>query len=150
MHRRSSAASLLERYRLGGRAPSVIAVAQLLHSPLAFVAVEPKGAVIALAVAQSDPHHGRNSAQVGVLVQDSWQGIGIGRELLAQVSGAALVAGYDELIGYPGESVLPAAAFMARTGSTRIVADAEVSHLHTVVPAMAAMGLGAVREQLAG
>jgi GNAT superfamily N-acetyltransferase len=150
LHRRSSAASLLERYRLGGRAPSVIAVAQLLHSPLAYVAVERNGTVIALAVAQADVHHGPNSAQVGVLVEDLHQSQGIGREMLAQVSGAALVAGYDELVSYPGESVVTAAAFMANTGSTRIVSDPEVSHLHTVIPAVAALGIGAVRERLAG
>jgi GNAT superfamily N-acetyltransferase len=150
LHRRSSAASLLERYRLGGRAPSVIAVAQMLRSPLAYVAVERTGATIALAVAQADPHHGPNSAQVGVLVEDSHQGMGIGREMLAQVSGAALVAGYDELVAYPGESVLLAAAFMAKTGSTRIVSDPEISHLHTIIPAVAALGIGAVRERLAG
>jgi hypothetical protein len=76
--------------------------------------------------------------------------MGIGREMLAQVSGAALVAGYDELIAYPGESVVPAAAFMAKTGSTRIVADPEVAHLHTIIPSVAALGIGAVRERLAG
>jgi GNAT superfamily N-acetyltransferase len=150
LHRRSSAGSLLERYRLGGRAPSVIAVAHLLRSPLAFVAVERSGAVIALAVAQGDAHHGPNSAHVGVLVEDAHQGLGIGREMLAQVSGAALVAGYDELIAYPGESVIPAAAFMAKTGSTRIVSDPEIAHLHTLIPSVAALGIGAVRERLAG
>ncbi len=106
--------------------------------------------MIALAVAQGDAHHGPNSAQVGVLVEDAHQGLGIGREMLAQVSGAALVAGYDELIAYPGESVIPAAAFMAKTGSTRIVSDPEVAHLHTLIPAVAALGIGAVRERLAG
>ena len=150
LHRRSSAGSLLERYRLGGRAPSVIAVAQLLKSPLAFVAVERGGAIVALAVAHADAHHGPNSAQFGVLVEDAHQHAGIGREMLAQVSGAALVAGYDEFIAYPGESVLPAAAFMAKTGSTRIVSDPEVSHLHTIIPSVAALGIGAVRERMAG
>lgn len=150
LHRRSSAASLHERYRLGGRAPSVIAVAQLLHSPLAFLAVERTGTVVALAVAQADAHHGPNSSRVGVLVEDAQQGNGIGRELLAHVSGAALVAGYDELISYPGESVVAAAAFMANAGSTRIVLDAEISHLHTMIPAAAAAGIGALRERLAG
>jgi len=150
LHRRSSAASLLERYRWGGRAPSVIAVAQLLRSPLAYVAVEQTGAVVCLAVAHADPHHGANAAQIGVLVEDRHQGQGIGRELLAQVSGAALVAGYDELISYPGESLMTAAAFMANTGSTRIVSDREISHLHTTIPPVAALGIGAVRERLAG
>jgi hypothetical protein len=44
------------------------------------------GEVVATAVASADPAHGRDSAEVGLLVADGWQGQGIGRERLAGCS----------------------------------------------------------------
>ena len=39
------------------------------------------------AVASADPAHGQDSAEVGLLVADAWQGQGTGRTVLAHIAG---------------------------------------------------------------
>ena len=149
MHSRCSAQSLLDRYRQGGRGPSVAALQAMLRRPLAFVAATRSGAVAALAVASIDGRHDRTAAEIGLIVEDGWQGMGLGRELTTHLAGGAVVCGYTDLIGYVATSVLPAQRLLLDVGSTRVVADVEHPHLHTGLPESAALGLGAVRERLA-
>jgi GNAT superfamily N-acetyltransferase len=149
MHARCSARSLLDRYRTGGRGPSVTALHRQLRRPLSFVAATPRGAVLAFAVAGIDANHGRDSAEIGLLVEDEWQRIGIGRELLVHLAGAAAVCGYTELVAYTATSVVPMQRLLFEVGRPRVVVDPEHSHLHLTLPESAALGLGAVRERLA-
>ncbi len=150
MHGRCSPRSMLTRYRAGGRKPAVAALERQLREPLAFVAAGYDGTVLAMAVAAADANHGRACAEVGVLVEDAWQGTGLGRELMSHVSGAALVCGYHEIIGYPATSVIPVQRLMIDIGHTRVVMDPRYPHLHTYLSEAAALGLGPVRERLAG
>jgi L-amino acid N-acyltransferase YncA len=83
------------------------------------------------------------------LVEDDWQGLGIGREIMTHLAGAAIVCGYHELIAYPATSVIAAQRLMIDVGHTRVVMVPDAMHLHTYVPESAALGLGAVRERLA-
>jgi GNAT superfamily N-acetyltransferase len=149
MHHRCSAQSLLERYQLGGRGPSVPALQRMLLSPLSFVAVVPEGRIIAIATAVSDEVHGWSAAKVGVLVEDEWQGQGIGTELISQVAGGALVCGYSELISYPAEGVFFVQRMLREIAPTHLVGGHGQPHLHTTLPESAALGLGAVRERMA-
>jgi len=149
LHARSSAQSRLDRYRLGGRGPSVLAMQRMLRRPLAFVAATRDGAVVALAVAAIDARHSPTSAEVGLIIEDRWQGLGVGRELTTHLAAAAAVCGYTDLIAYTATSVLPAQRLLLAVGTTRVVADVEHPHLHTSLPESAALGLGAVRERLA-
>jgi GNAT superfamily N-acetyltransferase len=149
MHTRCSARSLLDRYRVGGRGPSVTALHRQLRRPLSFVAATPRGAILAFAVAGTDTNHGRESAEIGLLVEDEWQGIGIGREMLVHLAGAAAVSGYSELVAYTATSVVPMQRLFLEVGHPRVVTDPEHSHLHLVLPESAALGIGAVRERLA-
>jgi GNAT superfamily N-acetyltransferase len=149
MHSRCSAAALLDRYRLGGRAPSAVALEQLLRRTLAFVACTARGEIVAMAVAAPDPTHEEGAAEVGLLVQDDWQRRGLGRELLTHLSGGAYVCGYNQLISYISESVTAAQHLMTVIGRTYFVPDPEVPHLHTYLTESSALGLGAVREHLA-
>ena len=96
-----------------------------------------------------DGDHGREAAEVGLLVEDAWQAQGLGRELMSHASGAALVCGYKEIIGYPATSVVAVQRLMIDVGHTRIVTDPHRPHLHTYLPESAALGLGPVRERLA-
>jgi GNAT superfamily N-acetyltransferase len=156
MHGRCSAQSLLERYRLGGRAISVPAMQWMLRRPLSFVAVAGDGAVRGMGVAAVDSYHGVGthlggaSAEVGLLVEDEWQGLGIGGELMIQLAGGALVCGYTELVAYTATSVERSRRLLMEIGMTREVIDAEHPHLHAKLPEAAALGLGAVRVRLAG
>jgi GNAT superfamily N-acetyltransferase len=150
MHRRCSARSLLDRYRMGGRRPSVLALHGQLQRPLSFVAAAPRGAtVVALATMAIDENHGRRSARIGLLVQDNLQGHGIGRELVTQLAAAAVVCGYSELVAYPATSVVATQKLLMEIGTCRLVPDLTHRHLHLSLPASAALGLGAVRERLA-
>ena len=156
MHARCSAQSLLERYRLGGRGTSVPALQWMLRRPLGFVAVTRDGTVRAMGVAAVDAHHGVGtrldgaSADVGLLVEDEWQGRGIGAELMIQLAGGALVCGYTELVTYTATCLERSRRLLMDVGTTREVVDAEHPHLHTNLPEAAALGLGAIRERLAG
>lgn len=149
MHGRSSARALLDRYRLGGTAPSPIAIEQMLRRTLAFVACTSRGDIVAMAVAAPDPTHDTGSAEVGLLVQDDWQRRGVGRELLTHLSGGAYVCGYTQLISYTAVSTAPAHRLLTVIGRTYSVPDPQVPHLHTYLTESASLGLGAVREHMA-
>lgn len=148
LHRRCSPQSLLNRYRNGGRRPAVAALENQLREPLSFVAATYAGTVVATAVARPDANHD-DAAEIGLLVEDAWQGWHLGRELMSHLAGAALVCGYRELIAYPATSSKAAQRLMIDVGSTRIVVDPNGTHLHTYLTESAALGLGPVRERLA-
>lgn len=148
MHGRCSPRSLLNRYRNGGRRPAVAALERQVREPLSFVAATYSGTIVATAVATPDPDHG-DAAEIGLLVEDAWQGWHLGRELMSHLAGATLVCGYRELIAYPGTSLRAAKRLMIDVGTTRIVIDPDGPHLHTYLSEAAALGLGPVRERLA-
>jgi GNAT superfamily N-acetyltransferase len=149
MHGRCSPRSLLNRYRAGGRRPAVAALENQLRETLSFVAATYGGTIVATAVASPDAQHGRDAAEVGLLVEDAWQGWHLGRELMSHIAGATLVCGYRELIGYPATSLAPVQRLMIDVGHTRVVVDPDGTHLHTYLSESAALGLGPVRERLA-
>jgi GNAT superfamily N-acetyltransferase len=84
-----------------------------------------------------------------VLVEDAWQQRGVGGELLSHLAGVAQVAGFNELIAYPATAVPTVQRLMLEVGRTRMVPDAD-AHLHTYLPETATLGLGSVRQRLAG
>ncbi len=149
MHSRCSARSLLDRYRVGGRGLAVPAMQRQVRRPLAFVAATRDGGVVGFAVAAIDSNHSRESANIGLLIEDEWQGIGIGRELMTHLAGAAVVCGYTELVAYVGPTIAPMQRLLLDVGHPRLVVDVAHPHLHTSLPESAALGLGAVRERLA-
>ena len=149
MHRRCSARSLLDRYHRGGCAPAVAALDHALRRPYGFVVATPSGDVVAFGALEPDPRHDAHCVGVGVLVEDGWQRKGVGSELMSHLAGVAQVVGYRELIGYPGTGVAVAQRLMIEIGRTRMVPDGK-PHLHTYLPDSALLGLGAVRERLAG
>jgi GNAT superfamily N-acetyltransferase len=150
MHGRCSAQSLLDRYRSGGRPPAVLALDYQLRAPLSFIATTRDGEVVATAVATPDEIHGDDSAEVGILVEDAWQGLGLAREMMTHLAGGARVAGFTQLIAYPGTTVAAAQRLMVDIGRTRMVPDFADVHLHTALPEGATLGLGPVRERLVG
>jgi N-acetylglutamate synthase-like GNAT family acetyltransferase len=149
MHHRCSARSLLDRYRRGGRPPAVAALDLELRNPFAVVAVDPRGNVVATASIEHDRGHGSTSAVAGLLVEDRWQRRYIGTELLLHLAGVARAAGFEELISYPATAVGVAKHMVVEVGRTRCVPGGN-THLHTVLPDGATLGLGSVRQRLAG
>lgn len=149
MHTRCSARSLLDRYRCGGRAPAVAALDRVVRRPYTIVAATAAGDIVAVGVLEPDSSHNEFCVGAGLLVEDGWQRLGIGTELMAHLAGIAHVAGYHELIAYPATATQAAQRLMIEVGRTRIVPGPEV-HLHTYLPEAASLGLGSVRERLAG
>jgi len=149
MHHRCTARSLLDRYRAGGRPLAVAAIDHLLRRPDTVVAAAPNGEVVALATLDRDAGHHHFCAEVGLLVEDRWQRLGIGTELMSHLAGVAQASGYHELIAYPATAMTAAQRLLLEVGRTRVVPDAD-THLHTYLPESAALGLGSVRRRLAG
>jgi GNAT superfamily N-acetyltransferase len=149
MHGRCSPRSLLDRYRRGGRPPSVAALDRALRRPYCVVVVTSSGEVVAHGALEPDPAHDEHCADVGLLVEDARQRRGIGTEVLTHLAGVARSAGCRELIGYPATAVAPAQRLMLEVGRTRMVTGAD-AHLHTQLSESASLGLGAVRQRLAG
>jgi len=149
MHSRCGARSLLDRYRSGGRPPAVAALDATLRRPDTIVAVTPAGDVVAIATLARDRAHRHLCAEVGLIVEDGWQRLGIGTELTSHMAGMAQATGFHELIAYPGTAMAAAQRLMLEVGRTRVVPDADL-HLHTALPESAALGLGPVRQRLAG
>lgn len=148
MHGRCSARSLLDRYRRGGRPPAVVALDAGLRGPYSVVAVTAAGDVVATGAVAPDGVHSHRCAEVGLLVEDGWQHLGLGTELLSHLAGVAQVAGFEELIAYPATALGVGQRLMIRVGRTRQVSDTEL-HLHTYLPESAALGIGSVRLRLA-
>jgi GNAT superfamily N-acetyltransferase len=149
MHSRCGARSLLDRYRFGGRAPGVAALDAMLRRPDTVVAVSADGDVVATGTLARDPRHSHLCAEVGLLVEDRWQRLGIGTELIGHLAGMAHANGFHEVIAYPATAMAAAQRLMVEVGRTRVVPDVDL-HLHTYLPESAALGLGSVRQRLAG
>lgn len=149
MHSRCSARSLLDRYRAGGRPPAVAALDQMLRRPDTVVAVTAEGDVVAAATLSRDVSHSHFCAELGLIVEDGWQRLGIGIELTTHMAGLAQSAGFHELICYPATAMAAAQRLMIDVGRTRLVPDVD-AHLHTYLPESATLGLGPVRQRLAG
>jgi GNAT superfamily N-acetyltransferase len=150
MHGRCSPRSLLDRYRAGGRPPAVIAIDRALRKPFSVVALAPDSSVVAVASIAPDPLHSPLCAELSILVEDGWQRRGLGSELTAHLAGVAQVAGFTELIAYPATAVSTVQRLMVEVGRTRAVPEAGDMHLHTYLTEGATLGLGSVRERLAG
>lgn len=149
MHARCSPRSLLDRYRLGGRPPTVAAIDRALRRPYSVVVATGHGDVIATGMVDHDATHDERCAEVSLLIEDQWQRLGIGTELMSHLAGVAQVAGFHQLIAYPATAISPVQRLMVGIGRTRMVPDTD-AHLHTHLPESAALGLGSVRQRLAG
>lgn len=149
MHSRCSARTMLDRYRSGGRAPAVAALDRALRNPLGVVVALPDGTVVAAGSLERDRVHSYVCAEVALLVEDAWQRRGIAGELLSHLAGVAQVEGFTELIAHPATAVPVAQRLMTELGRTRMVPGPN-AHMHTYLSTGATLGLGAVRQRLAG
>jgi GNAT superfamily N-acetyltransferase len=148
LHSRCSGRSLLNRYRRGGQPPTVAALEVSLRQPYGFVAATADGELVATGTLAPDGSHNRFCAEIGVLVEDRWQGLGVGTELVSHLAGVAQATGSHELIAYPATALAPVQRLMISVGRTRYVPDPE-PHLHTQLTDSAAVGIGSIRQRLA-
>lgn len=154
LHRRCEPTTLLYRFRSGGNPPSISALQHMLGRPRTVVVTTPDGRLVAWGAADpelSRPRAGRPSllpptrAEIGVLVEDGWQGLGIGRALVRHLAAAAALAGLRELYAPASTSAAVSTRLLGEIGTTkRIEVDGETV-LRVLLPESAALGLGALQ-----
>ena len=156
MHGRCSADTRLQRYLMGGRAPSLALVAAMLTQPLVMVATAPDGEVLALVSGLrahlrpgAEPVHAKATA-FGLVVEDAWQGRGIGRPLAAHLASSAYLLGIRELVAETAAATLPLRRVLDGVGPTKAVPGDFGSRLHTRLEPAVLGGFGALRHALAG
>ncbi len=99
--------------------------------------------MVAVARVVPDETHPFGSGEAAMLVEDSWQRMGIGRSLLRHAAAAAAMSGYRQLITYPGTTTGVVQRLMAGIGTTRLIADVP-RHLHTRLAENARLGLASL------
>jgi len=94
MHSRCSLDTVFRRYHSVVPVVSAALQARLLTTTVALVAVDNRGAVRALGnVAELSDGHG----QLAVLVEDAWQGRGLGTTIAKHLAASARLAGFADL-----------------------------------------------------
>ncbi|MBB5805042.1 GNAT superfamily N-acetyltransferase [Saccharothrix ecbatanensis] len=112
LHSRCSMGTLFNRYHSGMRTVPRRWLHRLLSPPRGTTVVaQCADRVVAMGqlIPMSDPH----SAEVSLLVEDGWQGRGVGTGLLAALAGAARADGRLELVGW----CLPVETGLLRTAA---------------------------------
>ncbi len=155
-HSRCSGDTLLQRYLMGGRAPSLATLTAMLAEPLVLVAQAPGGEVVAMASALSSTMRagsapvGARALAFGLVVQDPWQRRGLGRALAAHLAGAAHLMGARELVTDIAATTLPLRRVLDDVGLTRSSRTHLGQRLHTRLDVGSLAGLGPLRDVLAG
>ena len=112
LHSRCSMGTLFNRYHAGVRTVPRRWLHRLLSPPRGSTVVA-QCADRVVAMGQLIPMSTPDSAEVSLLVEDGWQGRGVGTALLGSLAGAARAAGYRELVGW----CLPAETGLVRTAA---------------------------------
>ncbi|KOX33214.1 GCN5 family acetyltransferase [Saccharothrix sp. NRRL B-16348] len=112
LHSRCSMGTLFNRYHSGMRTVPRRWLHRLLSPPRGSTVVA-QCADRVVAMGQLIPMSTPDSAEVSLLVEDGWQGRGVGTALLGSLAGAARAAGYRELVGW----CLPAETGLVRTAA---------------------------------
>ncbi|XVS62937.1 GNAT family N-acetyltransferase [Actinosynnema sp. CA-299493] len=112
LHSRCSMGTLFNRYHSGMRTVPRRWLHRLLSPPRGSTAVA-QCADRVVALGQLIPTSTPDTAEVSLLVEDEWQGRGVGTALLGSLAGSARAAGYRELVGW----CLPAETGLVRTAA---------------------------------
>jgi GNAT superfamily N-acetyltransferase len=156
MHGRCSADTLLQRYLRGGRAPSLALVSELLTRPLVVVVEDEHGELRAMAcgsrpaTAPGSREESPQTLQVALIVEDSWQRLGVGTALMRHVAASAVLLGYRELVADAAASGLPLRRVLSSVGPTRAGRHQGWHRLRTRVDLSSLSGLGPTHGALAG
>ncbi|MDU0292586.1 GNAT family N-acetyltransferase [Saccharothrix longispora] len=112
LHARCSMGTLFNRYHAGVRTVPRRWLHRLLSPPRGTTVVA-HCADRVIALGQLIPMSTPDSAEVSLLVEDAWQGRGVGTALLGALARTARAAGYAELVGW----CLPAETGLVRTAA---------------------------------
>jgi GNAT superfamily N-acetyltransferase len=112
LHSRCSMGTLFNRYHSGMRTVPRRWLHRLLSPPRG-TTILAQCADRVVAMGQLIPTSTPDSAEVSLLVEDGWQGRGVGTALLAALAAAARAGGYRELVGW----CLPSETGLVRTAA---------------------------------
>lgn len=154
LHRRCTPTTLLYRFRSGGNPPSVTALHHMLARPHTVVVTSNDGRIVAWGAADpalTRPRTGRPNglpetrAEIGVLVEDAWQNLGVGRALVRHLAAASALSGIRELITPSSTSAVVSTRLLGEIGTTKRMEVDGQPVLRVLLPESAALGLGALQ-----
>ena len=140
LHGRCGPGTLLQRYRAGGRGPSLDSLVHLLRAPLTLVVEGPEG-VVALGTAEHPTADGYRS-EIGLLVQDARQGTGIGTALALRLGSTLRSFGYGQVTTRSATATVPLHRVMQRLGPVRIIERSPATVLSTRLTVPTVLQLG--------
>jgi len=147
---------LLQRYRRGGLPPALPVLDELLRTPLVVVVQTPSGEIVAMAsggrptTAPGRAPEPSWTMQLGLVVEDGWQDLGIGRRLAGHVAASAQLLGCRELVADVVAQGLPLRRVLDSVGPTRSTHHQAGWRLRTRLDVSVLGGLGTVKGVLAG
>jgi GNAT superfamily N-acetyltransferase len=104
MHARCSEATTAARYQTPMRRLPRRLLAGLLAAEVALVVLDDLGRVVALGTLERTEPDDRRRVELGVLVEDAWQGAGLGTVLVRQLAAAGRLLGHHEVVAVTREA----------------------------------------------
>lgn len=151
MHGRCTRVTLLQRYRAGGRAPSLPVLTDLLAQPLVLVVLAaPRHAVGLASVAVGSQPITEFTAEASLLVEDSAQGQGIGGALASHLGASMRYLGYGQVTTSSATASLPLTRVMEPLGTTRVHSSCGGARITTRLELSASEGFAGGGASIAG
>ncbi len=107
------------RYRRGGAAPSLPALAAAMREPMLLAVFAAPGQVVALGSAVLPDPPDPWSTEIGLIVEDAAQGHGIGTALARHLAASLRMMGAGQVVTRSACPSLPLFAVMEKVGVTR-------------------------------
>lgn len=141
MHGRCTRATLLQRYRTGGRAPSLPVLTETLAQPLVLVVLSgPRQAVALGGITVGRQPLAEFTTEASLVVQDGWQGLGIGRALAKHLGASMRYLGYGQVTTCSATASLPLTRVMESLGTTRVQSSRSGARITTRLEMSASEG----------
>lgn len=151
MHGRCTRATLLQRYMIGGRSPSLPGLTEVLAQPLVLVVLAgPRHAVGMACLGVGPTPIAEFTAEISLLVEDTWQGQGIGRTLARHVGASMRYLGYGQVTTSSATVSLPLTRVMEGLGTTRVRSSTVGARVTTRLELSASEGFAGGGASIAG
>lgn len=116
---RCSGRTLLQRYRAGGRAPSLAVLAGATEKPQTFVVEAVPRCMVAVVTAELPDATDPWRTDIALVVEDAWQGLGIGTAVAQHVAASLRIMGVHQVTTRSALPSLPLLHVMEQIGTTQ-------------------------------